>query len=91
LNARRPRQLGTTLVTLALVAACSRAPTPAAPATWQRPDVSPESTREVELDCHQRAIQAIAAAAAAADVQRVHEAREQYFQRCMRGSGFELR
>jgi hypothetical protein len=89
LSARQARQLGATLVTLALVAACARAPAPTT--TWQRPDVSPESTREVELDCHQRAIEAIAAAVHAADVEHVHEEREQYFQRCMRGSGFELR
>ena len=72
---------------LALAAACATKPTQ----TWQRPDVSAASARQVELDCHQRAIEAIDAATSAADVQRVHTEREQYFARCMRGSGFELR
>jgi hypothetical protein len=72
---------------LALMAGCAKAPEP----TWQRPDVSAASARQVELDCHQRAIVAIDAAASPADVQRVHAEREQYFARCMRGSGFELR
>jgi hypothetical protein len=87
---RPHRARGAAVLLLALVsvcAACAPAPTP----TWQRPDVSAASTRRVELDCHQRAIVAIDAATSAADVQRVHTEREQYFARCMRGSGFELR
>ncbi len=77
---------GAAALLLALMAACAKAPT----ATWQRPDVSPASARAVELDCHQRAIAAIDAAAASADAQRVHAEREQHVARCMRGSGFEL-
>lgn len=88
MSVRLARRLGATVVPLALAASCT--PPPTTP-TWQRSDVSAESTREVELDCHQRAIEAIPAGTNAAERQRVHEAREQYFARCMRGSGFTPR
>jgi hypothetical protein len=73
---------------LALIGACT--PTPP-PSRWQRPDVGPETAREVELDCRQRAIEAIAGADDAEQAQAVHQQRDAYFERCMRGSGFELR
>jgi len=73
---------------LALAAGC----TPAAPPSrWQRPDVGPETAREVELDCRQHAIAAIAGADTLDQAQSVHQEREAYFERCMRGSGFERR
>jgi len=81
---KRDARLGAASLALALLAAC------AAP-RWQRPDVSPETARQVELDCHQRAIEAIGPGNNPDDAQAVHRVREQYFERCMKGSGFEQR
>ena len=80
------RRLGAALLALA-AAACAAEPAD----SWQRADVSPDVTQAVELDCHQRSVAAIAAATHTADVERVHAEREQYFARCMRGSGFGRR
>ncbi len=74
---------------LVLVAACAPKQPPIP--VWQRPDVGPESAREVELDCRQRAIAATATANDPVAAQRVHEQREDYVDRCMRGSGFTRR
>jgi hypothetical protein len=82
---RRDARLGAASVALALLAACAAAP------RWQQPDVSPETTRQVELDCHQRAIEAIGPGNNPDDAQAVHQQREQYFERCMKGSGFAPR
>ena len=72
---------------LGLLTACAPPPPP----TWQRPDVSPATAHQVELDCHQRAIETFGAGNNPTDAQAVHQEREAYFVRCMRGSGFELR
>ena len=71
---------------LALLAACTNPPP-----SWQRPDVSPETARAVELDCHQRAVEAIGPGNNPEDTKSVHQRREEYFKRCMRASGFALR
>jgi hypothetical protein len=78
---------GVAALLLGLAGGCATTPAP----TWQRPDVSAASARQVELECRQRAITAIDAGRNPAEIQRVHTEREQYFARCMRGSGFELR
>jgi hypothetical protein len=82
---RRWRALGSVSLALALLAACAKPPP-----SWQRPDVSPETARAVELDCHQRAVEAIGPGNNPEDTKSVHQRREEYFQRCMRASGFEL-
>jgi hypothetical protein len=70
------------------LAACAPQETPLA---WQRPDVSEATTRAVERDCRQRAIQAIARANGPADTDPVHRERNAYVERCMYGSGFSLK
>jgi hypothetical protein len=85
-RAQRVKHLGAACLALALVGACAKPPP-----TWQRADVSPETARGVELDCHQHAIEAIGAGNNPEDAQSVHQRREQYFERCMRASGFERR
>jgi hypothetical protein len=82
--ARRFASLGAACLALALLGACAKPPP-----TWQRADVSPEAARGVELDCHQHAIEAIGTGNNPEDAQSVHQRREQYFERCMRASGFE--
>jgi hypothetical protein len=72
----------------ALAAACSKPPPPS---PWQRPDVSPATTAQVELDCRQRAIEAMDPGNNPEDARRVHDEREQYVARCMIGSGFTRR
>jgi hypothetical protein len=84
---RRFARLGAASLALALVAACAKPPAP----SWQRPDVSPETARQVDLDCHQRSIEAIGPGNNPEDAQAVHRQREQYVERCMRSSGFEFR
>jgi len=86
-GSRPHRSWSATALLLALAAGCAKPPAP----TWQRPDVSPASALQVELDCRQHAVAAIEPPASPAETQRVHTEREQYFARCMRGSGFELR
>jgi hypothetical protein len=89
LSPRPPRRaLGVAGLALALATACTPPPPPS---RWQRPDVGPETTREVELDCRQHAVEAIVGADNQDQAQGVHQEREAYFDRCMRGSGFELR
>jgi hypothetical protein len=61
------------------------------PPSWQRSDVSAATAKQVELDCHQRSIEAIGPGNNPEDAQAVHQRRDDYFTRCMRGSGFELR
>jgi hypothetical protein len=82
-----PRALASAVALVVLVAGCSKPPPP----SWQRPDVSPQTAHQVELDCHQRAIEAIDTANNPTEAQAIHQQRDQYFERCMRGSGFELR
>ncbi|MEJ0067479.1 MAG: hypothetical protein WDO24_00505 [Pseudomonadota bacterium] len=72
---------------IGLATACAPPPPP----SWQRPDVSPETARQVELDCHQRSIEAFNPGNNPEDAKAIHLQREDYFARCMRGSGFELR
>jgi hypothetical protein len=83
---QRRRLGGLAAVGLALAAGCAKPPP-----DWQRPDVSAATARAVELDCHQRAIQAFDPGNDLAEAKRIHEQREQYVERCMRGSGFERR
>jgi hypothetical protein len=79
------RALGIACLAIALAAGCTKQPQ----SRWARPDVGVETTREVELDCHQRAIEAFEPGNNPTDAQAVHVRREEYFARCMRGSGFE--
>jgi len=72
---------------LGLLTACAPPPPPA----WQRSDVSPATAQQVELDCRQRSIEAFGAGNNPDDAKAVHDQRQGYFERCMRGSGFELR
>ena len=80
------RALLSACLTAVLAAGCTK-PEP----RWTRPDVGAETAREVELDCHQRSIQAFEPGNTPTDAQAVHVKREDYFARCMRASGFELR
>jgi hypothetical protein len=84
-SARPSRRRAPALLLVLVLAACSTGP------TWYRDGISRESTHQVELDCHRRAILAIPAAENAAGAQPVHQEREQYFARCMGASGFERR
>jgi len=83
----RAAPLGAASLALALLAACANPPAP----SWQRPDVSPETARQVELDCHQRSIEAIGPGNNVKDAEAIHQQRDEYFERCMRGSGFARR
>jgi hypothetical protein len=74
------------ILVLASLSACAPKPP-----DWQRTDVSPATAKQVELDCHQRSIEAIGPGNNPEDAQAVHVRREDYFTRCMRGSGFERR
>ena len=79
-------RLGAASLALGLLGACA-----APPPSWQRADVSPQTARGVELDCHQHAVEAIGAGNNPEDARAIHQRREAYFERCMRGSGFERR
>jgi hypothetical protein len=75
------------LALLLLASGCAQAPK----SDWQRSDVSVEATLQVELDCRQRSIESIPPGANQAEAQFVHGQRQEYFERCMRGSGFTRR
>ena len=80
-------RLSARLALLLLASGCAATPK----SDWQRSDVSVETTLQVELDCRQRSIQSIPRGANQAEAQFVHTQRQEYFERCMRGSGFERR